>query len=184
MRLSFREGYKGDTAPLGPLRGDPTRARSCAARDACEPLDLLTESGPLSRPPESSRDRWPWGPIQTHGFRPGVPKRNARANSPTAAPSIDASRAHVPTCVNRVAFQARCRAARATRYLFPPTRGGGSPSKTRTCDNPVNSRTLYQLSYRGTRGKGYAGEARSQQPPQPPREFHSPHSGSSEGSAV
>jgi hypothetical protein len=27
----------------------------------------------------------------------------------------------------------------------------GSPSKTRTCDKTVNSRLLYQLSYRGTR---------------------------------
>lgn len=30
-------------------------------------------------------------------------------------------------------------------------RGTGSPSKTRTCDKTVNSRLLYQLSYRGTR---------------------------------
>jgi hypothetical protein len=28
----------------------------------------------------------------------------------------------------------------------------GSPGRTRTCDQPVNSRLLYQLSYRGTRG--------------------------------
>ncbi len=27
----------------------------------------------------------------------------------------------------------------------------GSPGRTRTCDQPVNSRLLYQLSYRGTR---------------------------------
>ena len=27
---------------------------------------------------------------------------------------------------------------------------GGSPGRTRTCDQPVNSRLLYQLSYRGT----------------------------------
>jgi hypothetical protein len=27
----------------------------------------------------------------------------------------------------------------------------GSPGRTRTCDHSVNSRTLYQLSYRGTR---------------------------------
>jgi hypothetical protein len=27
--------------------------------------------------------------------------------------------------------------------------GGGSPGRTRTCDQPVNSRLLYQLSYRG-----------------------------------
>ncbi len=26
----------------------------------------------------------------------------------------------------------------------------GSPGRTRTCDQPVNSRLLYQLSYRGT----------------------------------
>ena len=26
----------------------------------------------------------------------------------------------------------------------------GSPGRTRTCDHSVNSRTLYQLSYRGT----------------------------------
>lgn len=27
----------------------------------------------------------------------------------------------------------------------------GSPGRTRTCDQPVNSRLLYQLSYRGTK---------------------------------
>jgi hypothetical protein len=31
--------------------------------------------------------------------------------------------------------------------------GGGSPGRTRTCDHSVNSRTLYQLSYRGPRAK-------------------------------
>ena len=31
------------------------------------------------------------------------------------------------------------------------SRDGGSPGRTRTCDQPVNSRLLYQLSYRGTR---------------------------------
>ena len=36
------------------------------------------------------------------------------------------------------------------RSAFPHEERSGSPSKTRTCDNPVNSRTLYQLSYRGT----------------------------------
>src|SRR5207249_12097265 len=30
-------------------------------------------------------------------------------------------------------------------------KGGGSPGRTRTCDQSVNSRSLYQLSYRGTR---------------------------------
>ena len=30
--------------------------------------------------------------------------------------------------------------------------GFGSPGRTRTCDQPVNSRLLYQLSYRGTKG--------------------------------
>src|SRR5215467_5315309 len=29
----------------------------------------------------------------------------------------------------------------------------GSPGRTRTCDQPVNSRLLYQLSYRGTEGQ-------------------------------
>ena len=28
----------------------------------------------------------------------------------------------------------------------------GSPNRTRTCDRPINSRALYQLSYRGTNG--------------------------------
>ncbi|CAH1671111.1 hypothetical protein CHELA20_51526 [Hyphomicrobiales bacterium] len=34
----------------------------------------------------------------------------------------------------------------------------GSPSRTRTCDKAVNSRLLYQLSYRGslTQGSGYS----------------------------
>ena len=33
----------------------------------------------------------------------------------------------------------------------------GSPSRTRTCDKSINSRLLYQLSYRGTSavGRGY-----------------------------
>lgn len=34
---------------------------------------------------------------------------------------------------------------------------GGSPSRTRTYDKPVNSRLLYQLSYRGSRHKGTGG---------------------------
>ena len=33
---------------------------------------------------------------------------------------------------------------------FAVQKRSGSPSKTRTCDKPVNSRLLYQLSYRGT----------------------------------
>ncbi len=54
---------------------------------------------------------------------------------------------------------ATCHATAATRknapvnqarLAFPHEERSGSPSKTRTCDNPVNSRTLYQLSYRGT----------------------------------
>ena len=31
-----------------------------------------------------------------------------------------------------------------------PKGGNGSPSRTRTCDTAVNSRLLYQLSYRGS----------------------------------
>lgn len=31
-----------------------------------------------------------------------------------------------------------------------PTHETGSAARTRTWDNPINSRTLYQLSYRGT----------------------------------
>ena len=31
----------------------------------------------------------------------------------------------------------------------------GSPSRTRTCDKAINSRLLYQLSYRGSRGRLY-----------------------------
>ena len=30
----------------------------------------------------------------------------------------------------------------------------GSPNRTRTCDKSINSRLLYQLSYRGTRWQG------------------------------
>ena len=30
-------------------------------------------------------------------------------------------------------------------------KGSGSPSRTRTCDHSINSRMLYQLSYRGSR---------------------------------
>ena len=37
---------------------------------------------------------------------------------------------------------------------------GGSPSRTRTCDKPVNSRLLYQLSYRGRRRKNRGLRAR------------------------
>ena len=32
----------------------------------------------------------------------------------------------------------------------------GSSSRTRTCDHPINSRTLYQLSYRGSLGGAIA----------------------------
>src|SRR5208337_2200051 len=42
--------------------------------------------------------------------------------------------------------------------------GGGSPSRTRTCDHSINSRMLYQLSYRGSAGRPYSripGEAKS-----------------------
>ena len=31
-----------------------------------------------------------------------------------------------------------------------PKNKNGSPNRTRTCDNTVNSRVLYQLSYQGT----------------------------------
>ena len=34
---------------------------------------------------------------------------------------------------------------------FVYEKGCGSPGRTRTCDQPVNSRLLYQLSYRGTK---------------------------------
>lgn len=33
----------------------------------------------------------------------------------------------------------------------------GSASRTRTCDHSINSRTLYQLSYRGSRRGVFAG---------------------------
>ena len=33
---------------------------------------------------------------------------------------------------------------------MPRQKTPGSPGRTRTCDQPVNSRLLYQLSYRGT----------------------------------
>ncbi len=36
-------------------------------------------------------------------------------------------------------------------YGWRPFPGCGSPGRTRTCDQPVNSRLLYQLSYRGPR---------------------------------
>ena len=32
----------------------------------------------------------------------------------------------------------------------------GSPSRARTCDNSINSRMLYQLSYRGSAGAAYS----------------------------
>ena len=35
--------------------------------------------------------------------------------------------------------------------ISPVEGGGGSPSRTRTCDKAINSRLLYQLSYRGSR---------------------------------
>ncbi|CAH1668148.1 hypothetical protein CHELA40_14854 [Chelatococcus asaccharovorans] len=42
----------------------------------------------------------------------------------------------------------------------------GSPSRTRTCDKAVNSRLLYQLSYRGslTQGSGYSMSVRTATP--------------------
>ncbi len=38
----------------------------------------------------------------------------------------------------------------ASSVMLPFSRRNGSPGRTRTCDQPVNSRLLYQLSYRGT----------------------------------
>ena len=35
--------------------------------------------------------------------------------------------------------------------LHQPTNTNGARNRTRTCDLPVNSRTLYRLSYSGTR---------------------------------
>ena len=48
----------------------------------------------------------------------------------------------------------------AVNHPAPPVasrKGSGSPSKTRTCDKSVNSRLLYQLSYRGSWVKGNPG---------------------------
>ncbi len=53
----------------------------------------------------------------------------------------------------------------ATARSANPQEGGGSPSRTRTYDKPVNSRLLYQLSYRGTRApKGSAGRGPVKRP--------------------
>ena len=41
--------------------------------------------------------------------------------------------------------------ARGNRKLFMMLERFGSPSRTRTCDKAINSRLLYQLSYRGPR---------------------------------
>lgn len=50
-------------------------------------------------------------------------------------------------------FDTAAKRERSARERNEPARGGlvcgGSPSRTRTYDKPVNSRLLYQLSYRG-----------------------------------
>jgi hypothetical protein len=40
----------------------------------------------------------------------------------------------------------------------------GSPSRTRTCDKAINSRLLYQLSYRGSRSRLYTPGSRGARP--------------------
>ena len=40
--------------------------------------------------------------------------------------------------------------SRGRAYFAQPLELTGSPGKTRTCDKAVNSRSLYQLSYRGS----------------------------------
>ena len=51
--------------------------------------------------------------------------------------------------------------SRLTQGAAPPNSGRdegfGSPSRTRTCDKAINSRLLYQLSYRGPRSGLYTG---------------------------
>ncbi len=44
------------------------------------------------------------------------------------------------------------------------TREYGSPSRTRTCDHSINSRMLYQLSYRGSAGRPYSRFSRLAKP--------------------
>ena len=51
-----------------------------------------------------------------------------------------------------------------TQTHHPNRSQGGSPSRTRTYDLAVNSRALYQLSYRGLEGEGYPGRRASQAP--------------------
>ena len=51
----------------------------------------------------------------------------------------------------------RCRAETRALVLERCLRASsGSPGRTRTCDKSVNSRLLYQLSYRGSLGKARA----------------------------
>ncbi len=45
--------------------------------------------------------------------------------------------------------------AGGARELQRCAEGSGSPSRTRTCDKAINSRLLYQLSYRGSRREHY-----------------------------
>ena len=45
-----------------------------------------------------------------------------------------------------------------------PLEKSGSPSRTRTCDHSINSRMLYQLSYRGSAGRPYSRFSRPAKP--------------------
>ncbi len=57
---------------------------------------------------------------------------------------------HVKFCVNRLAFLHQTEKIPLNQLDNRRLRGGtGSPGRTRTSDRTVNSRLLYQLSYRG-----------------------------------
>lgn len=105
----------------------------------------------LAETTESSRARSKHSPPIRRGSRGGDALFQAtrehtkrRHDAATSAPSQPSAHSLTPrknAPVNR------------WRASFPSDGRSGSPSKTRTCDNPVNSRTLYQLSYRGTCGR-------------------------------
>ena len=80
------------------------------------------------------------------------------AVSGSASPSPPPSRGESRSDTTRLGIRARTRRRPKAAYAAGRARdgsdrdGAGSPSRTRTCDKAINSRLLYQLSYRGSRG--------------------------------
>jgi hypothetical protein len=81
--------------------------------------------------------------------RPQIEPPNVRKLPKQSAFALDPVFGHHGGLPRALNSHKKSAAVNPQRVSQDPLERGGSPSKTRTCDNPVNSRTLYQLSYRG-----------------------------------